>query len=88
MGPSGAILASDDLIRYTFSVVSSNSSAGGFGGRLFWLLTGRFSMVSVPKIGRCKPVAKGKVGADRITGKDGCCHHLFLLPSMSGSHAP
>ena len=46
-GPGGvesieAILASDGLIRYLFSVDNAKTSVDGFGKRPFWALTGVF----------------------------------------------
>ena len=59
------ILASDGLIRYFFSVDNAKTSAGGFGKRLFWALTGGIPLVFVRKICRYRSITGGKVGFGR-----------------------
>jgi hypothetical protein len=66
-----AISASDDLIRYTFSVDNAKTSAGGFGRRLFWALTGGIRLVIVPKICRYRSITGGKVGSGCVWAEGG-----------------
>jgi hypothetical protein len=66
--PSGVILTSDHPFWYTFSVTFDKKSVAGFGRRLFWACIGGIDVISLPKIGRYRPVTGGKAGLGRGLG--------------------
>ena len=62
---TGAISASDDLFRYTFSADNAKTSVAGFGRWLFWAPLGPDRLIFVRKIGRCRSIPGGKAGSGR-----------------------
>ena len=66
--PSGLILASDGLIRYTFSADNVKTSVACFQRRRFWARIGRIPIILVQKICRYKSITGGKVGSGRGLG--------------------